>query len=212
MRTAVLFLTAFLLIAATPSPSQSLSFAPFFRFQRLLSLSRSLLHSVADLRANRGDVSGAQRVRALSQKLDGGLGLGFWRMALGAAWDYAWNWRSLPLAPAELYGAVSDLNELMTGLSELTRLESAAERSAWVARNYQNVFTVSKSLSAKLLKAFSESGVLREVVETVQKEVVEGGLIRDCLELGSKDFSSLIQLLKDSLLQFFPLSDRNPEL
>ncbi|MED6155127.1 hypothetical protein PIB30_002330 [Stylosanthes scabra] len=210
MRTAVLFVTAFLVIAATPSPSQSLSFTPFFRLHRLLSLSRSILHSVADLRATRGDVSGAQRARALAQKLDGGLGLGFWRMALGTAWDYAWNWRNLPLA--ELYGAASEMNELMRGLTELTRLESASERSAWVSRNYQNVVTVSKSLSAKLLQAFSQSGVLREVVEPVLKEVVEGGLIRDCLEVGSKDFNSLIQLLKDSLLHFFPLSDRNPEL
>ena len=54
--------------------------------------------------------------------------------------------------------------------------------------------------------------VLREVVETLQKEVVEGGLIRDCLELGSNDLKALIQVVKDLVMQFFPVSDKDPEL
>lgn len=54
--------------------------------------------------------------------------------------------------------------------------------------------------------------VVREVVETLQKEVVEGGLIRDCLELGSNDLKGLIQVVKDLLLQFFPVPDKDPDL
>lgn len=54
--------------------------------------------------------------------------------------------------------------------------------------------------------------VVTEVVETLQKEVVEGGLIRDCLELGSNDLKGLIQVVKDLLLQFFPVPDKDPDL
>lgn len=45
-------------------------------------------------------------------------------------------------------------------------------------------------------------GPLREVVETVQREVVERDLLRDCLELGSNDLKGLIQVFKDIALQY----------
>lgn len=45
-------------------------------------------------------------------------------------------------------------------------------------------------------------GPLREVVETVQREVVEGELLRDCLELGSNDLKGLIQIFKEIALQY----------
>lgn len=54
--------------------------------------------------------------------------------------------------------------------------------------------------------------MVTEVVETLQKEVVEGGLIRDCLELGGNDLKGLIQVVKDLLLQFFPVPDKDPDL
>ena len=38
-------------------------------------------------------------------------------------------------------------------------------------------------------------------METVKKEVVEGGLLRDCLELGSNDLKGLMQVLNDLLSQ-----------
>lgn len=52
-------------------------------------------------------------------------------------------------------------------------------------------------------------GALREVVETVQKEVVEGDLIRDCLELGSNDLKGLVQVIKDLASQFYSTPDYN---
>lgn len=55
-------------------------------------------------------------------------------------------------------------------------------------------------------------GVMREIGETFQKEVVEGGLIRDCLELGNNDLKALIQIVKDLLLQFFPVRDKDHDL
>ncbi|KAK7245601.1 hypothetical protein RIF29_40448 [Crotalaria pallida] len=202
-----LFFIAFLLIATAPTPSHSLSFSSFFLYRDLFSLAHSLFTGVANLRASRADIAGAARARAIAEKLERGLGFGFWRRVL---WSAVWNWRDFSVT--EVYGVVSDMNELLRGLSELTRLESVAERSVWVSRNYQNVLALFKSLSRKLLKAFGQSGVLREVVDTVQKEVVEGGLIRDCLELGSNDLKALIQVAKNLVLQFFPASNKDPEL
>lgn len=100
----------------------------------------------------------------------------------------------------ELFGAVSDMNELMRGLNELTRMD-IEERVAWVQRNYSNVLRTSKSLFGRLLKVFRQSGPLREAIETLQREVVEGDLLRDCLELGGNDFKGFMQILKDLALQ-----------
>ena len=49
-------------------------------------------------------------------------------------------------------------------------------------------------------------GPLKEVVETVQREVVEGDLLRDCLELGSNDLKGLVQIVKDLSSQFYSSS------
>ncbi|KAL2588795.1 hypothetical protein GLYMA_13G222900v4 [Glycine max] len=198
------FFVAFIILTTAPSPSQSLSFSSFFRYRNLFSLSHSLLIGVANLRAARGDVAGADRARSIADGLDQGTVFGFLKLL----WTLSWTDMSF----TDLYGAVSDMNELLRGLTELTRLESVAERSAWVSRNYQSVLTVFKSLSRKLLKALGQSGVMREIGETFQKEVVEGGLIRDCLELGNNDLKALIQIVKDLLLQFFPVRDKDHDL
>ena len=49
-------------------------------------------------------------------------------------------------------------------------------------------------------------GPLKKVVETVQREVVEGDLLRDCLELGSNDLKGLVQIVKDLSSQFYSSS------
>ena len=49
-------------------------------------------------------------------------------------------------------------------------------------------------------------------METVKIEVVEGGLLRDCLELGSNDLKGLIQVIKDMLLQLYPPSNGDSDL
>ncbi|RDX76873.1 hypothetical protein CR513_43090, partial [Mucuna pruriens] len=198
------FFVAFILLTTAPSPSQSLSFSSYFCYRNLLSLSHSLLIGVADLRAARGDVAAADRARTIANSLSHGSVFGFLRLL------WTWSWTNLSFT--DLYGAVSDMNELLRGLTEFTRLESVAERSTWVSRNYQSVLTVSKSLSRKLLKAFGQSGVTREIGETFQKEVMEGGLIRDCLELGNDDLKALIQVVKDLMLQFFSVRDKDPDL
>ncbi|XP_015876289.1 uncharacterized protein LOC107412951 isoform X2 [Ziziphus jujuba] len=201
-----------LLLLATPPPSQSLSYS---QYRSLFSLAHSLMARVANLRAARGDISGANRARVMAEQLERGLGLGFWGYVWSAGWDYTKNYAWRDLSYTELYGAVSDANELLRWLGELSGARSEAARAAWVSRNYQNVARVSSSLLRKLLKVFRQSGMLRELVETVQREVVDGGLLRDCLELGSNDLKGLIQILRDLGLQYFPnpaSPNSNPDL
>lgn len=49
-------------------------------------------------------------------------------------------------------------------------------------------------------------------MEILRIEVVEGGIIRDCLLLGNNDVKDLIQVFKDLLLQFFPATDKDSDL
>lgn len=159
---------------------------------------------VSNLRAERGDISGANRAKAISQKLQRGahLWLACWGLAFSLGWDYVKNYAWRELDYRELYDAVSDLNELSSILSE--SMNSDIDRVAWVGRNYGKILAASKRLSARLLNVFRRSGPLREVVEAVQREVVDGDLLRDCLEVGSNDLKGLIQIIKDFVLQFYP--------
>lgn len=112
---------------------------------------------VANLRAARGDVSGANRARVMAEKLERGMGLGFWGYVWSAGWDYVKNYAWRDLSYSELYGAVSDADELLSWLGELSGAGSEAARAAWVGRNYQNVARVSSSLLRRLLKVFRQS-------------------------------------------------------
>lgn len=161
-----------------------------------------LMTRVANLRASRGDLSGAERARSIAKKLERGLGLGFWGVMWSMGWDYMKNYAWRDMAPMEMFGAVKDLNELLRSLSEVTQLDSDLEKVAWGKRNYKKILKVSNSLLGRLLRVFRQSGPLREVVETVQREVVDGGLLWDCLELGSGDLKGLIQIVKDVAEQF----------
>lgn len=48
-------------------------------------------------------------------------------------------------------------------------------------------------------------------MQMLQKELVEGELLKDCLELGSDDLKGLIQIIKDIALQYSS-TPRNNEL
>ncbi|KAF2305365.1 hypothetical protein GH714_004297 [Hevea brasiliensis] len=187
------FLFLFLLLTTTTSFAPSSLFSSYSQYKTVVSLSHSLLIRVSNLRAARGDIAGANRAKLIAQKLEKGLGSGFWGLAWSVGWDYAKNyaWRR---DYTELYGIVSDLNELARFLDQLTRAESQVERVSWVARNYSDV------------------EALKEVAEAVQREVVDGGLLRDCLELGSNDLKGLVQIVKDLASQFYSTSDHNSEL
>ncbi|XP_074326319.1 uncharacterized protein LOC141664295 [Apium graveolens] len=221
-----LLLTFTLVLITTPQPSNSFLFTspyqslssllfsslPFSSYTTLFSLAHSLTTRVANLRASRGDLAGAARARSLAHKIRPGIGLGFWRFMLSLGWDYVRNysWRDVG-SVSDALGIVSDLNEVMRVVNELTRFESNADRTVWVQRNYKNVLKVTKSMFRRLTKIFYQQGPLREVVQMLQKEVVEGELLKDCLELGSDDLKGLIQIIKDLALQYSS-TPRNNEL
>ncbi|XP_031130277.1 uncharacterized protein LOC116032031 isoform X1 [Ipomoea triloba] len=196
------FIFLFFLILIKPTPSSSSIPLPLSNHQILLSLSHSLLARVANHRAARGDAVGAARARSIARVMDRGLGMGLWEFTWSLGRDYARKFSLRDTMSFEMVGAVSDLNELVGALGELTQVRSESERVAWVNRNSGNVIRIAKSLSGRLLKTIRQSGPLREVMETVQKEIVEGDLLKDCLELGGNDFKGLIQVLKDIALQY----------
>lgn len=201
-----LLLLLFLLLTTTITTTAFSFSRSYSQYKTLFSLSHSLLTRVSNLRASRGDISGSNRAKLIAQKLERGLGFGFWGLSWSVGWDYAINYAWGHFDYRELYGAVSEMNELLRFLGELTRSGSEIERTTWVAGNYKNVLSVAQSVLRRLVKVFRQSGPLKEVVETVQREVVEGDLLRDCLELGSNDLKGLVQIVKDLSSQFYSSS------
>ncbi|MFS7988481.1 hypothetical protein Hanom_Chr11g01035351 [Helianthus anomalus] len=200
----VLFLTLILLITILPS-STPLPIPTPSTFHSLFSLSHSLLTRVANLRAARGDISGSTRARTIAQNIQKhSNGFSFYGTMWSVGWDYLKNyaWRDVKTASFEMVGAVSDMNELVKGLGELTGLDSEVDRVQWVRRNYGRLFKVSKSLVNRLLKVFSQPGPLKDAVEMLRTEIMDGGLLQDCLELGSNDLKGVIQILKDLTSQY----------
>lgn len=49
-------------------------------------------------------------------------------------------------------------------------------------------------------------------MQIIQKEMLDGDFLRDCLELGGNDLKSLVQILKDWALQYYPSSSFGSEL
>lgn len=206
LSTAPLLLLLFLHLTTTITTTAFSFSRSYSQYKTLFSLSHSLLTRVSNLRASRGDISGSNRAKLIAQKLERGLGFGFWGLSWSVGWDYAINYAWGHFDYRELYGAVSEMNELLRFLGELTRSGSEIERATWVAGNYKNVLSVAQSVLRRLVKVFRQSGPLKEVVETVQREVVEGDLLRDCLELGSNDLKGLVQIVKDLASQFYSSS------
>lgn len=147
----------FLLLLATPPHSHATT--SLSQWRTLFSLAHSLMTRVANLRASRGDSTGAYRARLVAQKLDRVTGLGFWKLVWSIGWDYlrnyAWQWRDV--ASADLSAALKDLSELLRSLDELTRLDSGVDRAAWVQRNYGTVLRASTSLFRRFLTVFRQS-------------------------------------------------------
>ncbi|PIA41353.1 hypothetical protein AQUCO_02200042v1 [Aquilegia coerulea] len=160
------------------------------------------MNRVSELRASRGDYEGSQRAKSIANKLERGLGL--YKEIWSIGWDYLRNyaWTDIDISSSmEMFRSVSDLNQILKDLNELTQLKSGKERTDWVLRNYQKVLLRCKSLFGKLLQVFVRSGPLRDLVLTLQIET-QGDLVRDCLELGSNDLKGLIQVFNDLVVQF----------
>ncbi|KAL1555934.1 hypothetical protein AAHA92_11614 [Salvia divinorum] len=176
----------------------------------LFSLSHSLISRVAALRIARGDVEGAARAQALARILGfGGLRLHSYVWSIGRDFMKNYRWQDVV---RDLGGVASDLNELLVALGELRRVRSDTEIVAWAGGSHQKAHAVSKSIFTRLLNVFRRSGPLRDIVLSLKKEVVDGDLLRDCIELGSGDLKSLMQIIKDIASIFVPTAPKNEML
>ncbi|KAJ4771449.1 Isoleucine--tRNA ligase [Rhynchospora pubera] len=187
------------LLTPTPPCASALS---FYQWRTLLSLSKSLLSRVANARYARGDLSGAARVRNLASNLHL-LTVNSGVFSLG--WDYVWNYYSTSLdLPLE------DITRLAKKVSEVSRVGSKERIALWISENYLDLRQLSESVVQGLLRTFSRSGALRDTVLAMKKEIEEGDLLKDFLEVGSKDFLGLLQIGKDIFCSFSP-SGSTPE-
>ncbi|KAF5176628.1 Adenine phosphoribosyltransferase [Thalictrum thalictroides] len=172
-----------------------------FQCRTLISLSHSVMNRISELRASRGDYEGSQRAKSIANKLEGGLSL--YKDVWSISWDYLRNyaWRHIS-SSMEMFQSVSDLNQLLIDLNELTQLKSGKERTDWVLRNYQKVLLKFKSLFGKLLQVFIQSVCKTFCYTLVYFSEAEGDLLRDCLELGSSDLKGLLRVFNDLVVQF----------
>ncbi|URE38435.1 GDSL esterase lipase [Musa troglodytarum] len=189
-RPLTLFLVV-LLLTSLPPAAEGLRFS---QWGTLVSLSHSLLTRVANARAARDDLTGADRLRKIADKLSL-LGGGIWSLGRDFAWNYAWRGGGVPTA--EISRATS---RLLEALAEASRIESAAERRRWALRNHRHLVDLADSLFKSLLRTFSQSGPLREMVLALQREVAEGELLKDCLEIVAADLEGLIRIARDAFL------------
>jgi len=97
-------------------------------------------------------------------------------------------------------GHLSDLSSIV---QELTQLGSDNERLQWLARNYSRAFAVAKSALGNLLSIFDTDGAIRNCVLAIQREVLEGDLLRDVLRLGPTDLEAIVKMVKDVLQRVF---------
>ncbi|KAK4347295.1 hypothetical protein RND71_033634 [Anisodus tanguticus] len=206
----ILFLFFFLVSNLLPCSS---FYFPFSNYHAIFSLSHSLFSRVANLREARGDYDSAERARSIARKLENGLGSGFWKVMWNVGWDYARNyaWRDATTS-FEMFDALSEFNEMLRGLTEFTSASSDRERVNWINRNYEILLKVSRSLFGRFRNVFRQSGPLKEVIDTLQKEVLEDGLLKDCLELGTTDLKGLLMVFKDISSKYTSTSSTRAEL
>ncbi|KAK4769982.1 hypothetical protein SAY87_030514 [Trapa incisa] len=191
----------FLLVLSPALPPVAGSFS-FSSYRNMLSLTHSLTVRVANVRRARGDIAGYRRAVTIADRMERWTRLGFLSLLGPMGWDYLRNYAwGRDLEYSELYAAVPELNGLLALLGEFSRRRTDAERAAWIGRNYGNVLRASKLIIGRLQRVFSKAGPMRELVETLRKEMVDGDFLRDCLEVGTNDLKGLIQILKDLALQ-----------
>nr|TKR83936.1 hypothetical protein D5086_0000262820 [Populus alba] len=170
----------------------------FLLLNTTITTTRVLLLPVHTLSSN--------RAKLIAQKLERGLGFGFWGLSWSVGWDYAINyaWRDFDYRNCTVL--LREMNELLRFLGELTRSGSKLSEPLGLPGITKNVLRVAQSCYDGLSKCFINRVIKRRWCETVQREVVEGDLLRDCLELGSNDLKGLVQIVKDlanTVLFFF---------
>ncbi|KAL6845083.1 hypothetical protein ACP4OV_024578 [Aristida adscensionis] len=194
----------FLLLACSPPPRACALRVPLREVTTLISLSHSLLSRIAAARAARGDAAAAARARRIASFLSS-------RGAWGLGWDYLRHYAFSSAAGCGLSCAAA-ASRLLAAAAEASRLRSATDVAQWLHDHYGDVRDAAAKLLNGLLAAFSEQGPLREVVMDVKWEVEEGGLLKDCLEIGAKDFQGLLVIAKDLFAGASRASSRHSEL
>jgi len=171
---------------------------------RSISLAlQSLFDRVSAQRLSRGDHSGAERARNIASTL--GNGLQWWSGLGSLSWDYVTNYffsqtASRGMGISEAMNHLSDLSSIV---GEVTQLRSDGERLQWISNNYTRVFGVAKTVLRNLLSVFDHDGAMRNCVLAIQREVLEGDLLRDALRLGPTDLDGLVRMVKDVLQRYF---------
>ncbi|XP_047061413.1 uncharacterized protein LOC124668293 [Lolium rigidum] len=196
-----------LLLLVPPLPRTHALRVPLREVASLLSLSHSLLTRVAVARADRGDAAAASRARRIASHLSLLSTRGAW--ALG--WDYLRHYAFSSAAGCGLSCATAAAR-LLAAAAEASRLSSPVDAAQWLGRNYGDLRAAATKLLSGLLAAFSEQGPLREVVLDVKWEVEEGGLLKDCLQVGAKDLEGLLIIAKDLMFGASRASSPNSEL
>lgn len=180
--------------------------APAAVIASLSSLSlalQSLFSRLASTRLARGDTAGAERARNIANQVGNGLQ---WWAGLGTlSWDYVTNYvfqqsLSRGMGVSEALGHLSALSSIV---GEVTNLGSDSERLQWIARNYSRAFTVAKSAMGNLLSVFDHDGAIRNCILAIQRELLEGDLLRDVLRLGPNDLEGIVRMSKDVLQRIF---------
>lgn len=171
---------------------------------RSLSIAlQSLFTRLASARVARGDHAGAERARSIANTF--GNSLQWWTGVGTMSWDYITNYffsqsASRGIGVSQVMGHLSDLSSIV---QELTQLGSDSERLQWLARNYSRAFAVAKSALGNLLSIFDTDGAIRNCVLAMQREVLEGDLLRDVLRLGPTDLEAIVRMVKDVLQRVF---------
>ncbi|XP_047058739.1 uncharacterized protein LOC124665372 [Lolium rigidum] len=196
-----------LLLLFPPPPRTHALRVPLREVASLLSLSHSLLTRVAVARADRGDAAAAARARRIASHLSLLSSRGAW--ALG--WDYLRHYAFSSAAGCGLSCATAAAR-LLAAAAEASRLSSPVDAAQWLGRNYADLRAAATKLLSGLLAAFSEQGPLREVVLDVKWEVEEGGLLKDCLQVGAKDLEGLLIIAKDLMFGASRASSPHSEL
>ncbi|KAG9448136.1 hypothetical protein H6P81_014264 [Aristolochia fimbriata] len=202
-----------LLLLLLPTPLPPVEPLPLGQWSSIFSLSHALFSRVANARAGRGDDAGAERARKIAIKLN--WGFSFWGWIFSLARDYRKNyWFRTPELVRRSENSFAALSDLNKALDELRRITSKPEKAKWVAGNYHRIFGLSKNLIHELLREFAKAGALREMMLALKKELEEGDLLRDCLELGANDLMDFLGIAE----RLFPFggdgsqrsSDRRP--
>ncbi|CAL5029016.1 unnamed protein product [Urochloa decumbens] len=178
-------LVLILLVSLSSQPLFASVLIPLNRVTTLISLSHSLLIRVAAARDAHGDPAAADRARRIAALLSS-------RGAWGLSWDYL---RSKS-AFGSVFSCTAAKSRLLAAAMEASRLRSTSDAAEWMRCHYEDIRATAAQLLNGLLDVFSEQGVLREVMMDLKLELEEGELLKDCLEVGTKELEVLFAVSK----------------